>query len=130
MNTAINKLKSSYLLNENIANDLLSSEAKHYNLKCYPKLTKKEILVDQWSAQLIVILQRFQNKLITSYSHMKDSSHMSKTLQILNRKSTAWKKFLTTTSCNHWFTFPAYKYSKQARSWNCGHNPENKKYGN
>ena len=43
---------------------------KHHNLKCYPKFTKRETLVDQWSVQLIAIVQRFENTLITSYNHM------------------------------------------------------------
>ena len=65
VNRTINELKSSHLLNEKIANDLLSSEAKTPQFKMLPK-----VLVDQWSVQSIAILQRFQNTLITSYSHM------------------------------------------------------------
>ena len=70
VNRTINELKSSHLLNEKIENDLLSSEAKTPQFKMLPKFTKREILVDQWSVQLIAILQIFQNTLITSYSHM------------------------------------------------------------
>ena len=70
VNRTINELKSSHLLNEKITNDLLSSEAKTPQFKMLPKVHKKGTLVDQWSVHLIAILQRFQNTLITSYSHI------------------------------------------------------------
>ena len=77
VNRTINELKSSHLFNEKIASDLLSSEAKTPQFKILPKVKtcvkqneKNETLVDQWSVQLISILQRFQNALITSYSYM------------------------------------------------------------
>ena len=45
---------------------------KHHNLKCpqFRIYTKTEILVDQWSIQSIVTLQRFQNAVITIYSRI------------------------------------------------------------
>ena len=68
MNRTINEVKSSHLLNEKIANDLLKSEAKtqQFNLKS----RKRETLLDKWSVQLTAILQKFQNTLITRSSHM------------------------------------------------------------
>ena len=68
MNRTINEVKSSHLLNEKIANDLLKSEAKTQQFN--PKFRKRETLVDKWSVQLIAILQKFQNTLITRSSHM------------------------------------------------------------
>ena len=93
MNRTINELKSSHLLNEKIANDLLSPEAKTPQFKMLPKVHKEgnpgrpaisstdchttkiskyinNQLQPRVKVQLIAILQRFQNTLITSYSHM------------------------------------------------------------
>ena len=46
MNGIVNELKSSRLLDEKVANDLLSSEAKIPQFKMLPKFTKRKILVD------------------------------------------------------------------------------------
>ena len=69
VNRTINELKSSHLLKK-LQMTYYVLKQKHHNLKCYLKFTKREALVDQWSVQLIAILQRFQNTLISSYSHM------------------------------------------------------------
>ena len=60
MNRIVNELKSSHLLDEKVANDLLSSEAKIPQSKMLPKFTKRRILVDQWSVQLIPYYKDFK----------------------------------------------------------------------
>ena len=60
MNRIVNELKSSHLLDEKVANDLLSSEAKIPQFKMLPKFTKRKILVDQWSVQLIPYYKDFK----------------------------------------------------------------------
>ena len=60
INGIVNELKSSRLLDEKVANDLLSSEAKIPQFKMLPKFTKRKILVDQWSVQLIPYYKDFK----------------------------------------------------------------------
>ena len=61
VNRTFNKLKPSHLLDERIAIDLLSLEAKTPQFQMLPKVHKKGNPGRKWSVQLIAILQRFQN---------------------------------------------------------------------
>ena len=92
VNRTISELKSPHLLNEKIANDLLSSEAKTPQFKMLPKFIKRETLVDQWSVQLIVNITK-----ISKYIDNQVQPHV-KELKSYVKDSTAWKKFLTTAS--------------------------------
>ena len=70
MNRAINEPKSLHLLNEIVAIDLLSSEAKTPQFKMFLKVHKEGNPAKPVVSSTIAILQRFQDILITSYSHM------------------------------------------------------------
>ena len=62
VNRTINELKSSHLLDKMT---YLVQRQKHHDSKCFQRFTKRGILAHQWSVQSIVILQTFQNTLIT-----------------------------------------------------------------
>ena len=70
VNRTINELKSSHLLNEKIANYLLSSEAKTPQFKMLPKVHKEGNPDRPVVSSIDCHVTRFQNTLITSYSHM------------------------------------------------------------
>ena len=70
VNRTISELISSHLLGEKIANDLLSSEAKTPQCNVLPKVHKEGNHSRPVASSIDSILQRFQNTLITSYSHI------------------------------------------------------------
>ena len=117
----ISKLKSLYLLNEKIANVLLRSEAKTQKHKMLPKVHKES----NPGAPVVSLIDCYTTKtskyIDHQYSHMKkNSSRMSKTLQISYGKWTAWKKIPDScilATMNVRFLYAIYQTRKELKLW-------------
>ena len=128
MNRTINELKSSHLLDEKIATDLLNPKAKTPQFKMFKKKGSEKFknrgsLVDQWSVLSAAILQRFRDTLIISYSPIKRTQVKCQRPYRFHTENHQLGK----NSCNHGCAFSIHKYSKEGKKLSYGNKPEKKK---